>query len=120
MSKLSIVSAEAKYVRMSPFKIRRVAKLVRGMCVLDALNMLKRLPHKGARLLYGVMYSAKSNAENNSKISDSLIVSEILINEGPRIKRFQPRARGRMCEIIKRTSHIYVGLNSIKGVINGK
>jgi large subunit ribosomal protein L22 len=120
MSKLSKVSAEAKYIRISPFKVRRVAKLVRGLGIDDALNLLKRLPHKGARLLFSVMHSAKANAENNSNIMDSLVVSEILINEGPRIKRFQPRARGRMCQIIKRTSHIFVGLNNRKGAVNGK
>jgi large subunit ribosomal protein L22 len=120
MSVLSKITAEAKFVRISPTKVRRVAKLVRGKDVDEALNLLKRLPHKGARLLYSVMKSAKANAENNNKILSGLVVSEILINEGPRIKRFQPRARGRMCQIIKRTSHIFVGLNNLKGATNGK
>ena len=120
MSSKSLVKAIAKYVRMSPFKLRRIANVVRGKSVDDAIGILNSMPHKGARLILQVLVSAKANAEHNNKVVSGLFISELLICEGPRLKRFQARARGRMFQIIKRTSHIQVGLNSVEGVTNGK
>jgi len=120
MSDKNLVKAVAKYIRMSPFKLRRVADVVRGKSVEDAIAILSRMPHKGARLILQVLNSAKANAEHNNKITSGLYISELLICEGPRFKRYQARARGRMFQIIKRTSHIHVGLNTAQGVTNGK
>ncbi|RAP35224.1 50S ribosomal protein L22 [Candidatus Marinamargulisbacteria bacterium SCGC AAA071-K20] len=105
-------TAKFKYIRISPTKLRRVADLIRGKEVNDVLSMLKNLPHKGAKIMYDAVHSVKHNAINNSKLSDNndFLLSTILINEGPRIKRFQARARGRVFEIIKRTSHIMIEL----------
>lgn len=103
-------NAIIKYIRISPSKLRRVADLVRGKEVRSSLMLLKNLPHKGAKILYEAIHSAKSNAVNNHDYDENsgIIVSKLLINEGPRIKRFQSRARGRVFQILKRTSHIYV------------
>ena len=120
MSDKNLVKAVAKYIRMSPFKLRRIADVVRGKSVDEAIAILSRMPHKGARLILQVLNSAKANAEHNNKVSTCLYISELIICEGPRLKRYQARARGRMFQIIKRTSHIHVGLNTTQGVTNGK
>jgi large subunit ribosomal protein L22 len=108
-SKKIEVKAIAKYIKMSPFKIRRVAKLIRGSSVLSAEQLLQNLPQKGAFCLKKVLVSAKSNAVNNHKlIASELFISEIQVNEGPMMKRFQARARGRIFEIQKKSSHVLI------------
>jgi large subunit ribosomal protein L22 len=112
--------ASLKYLRISPTKLRRVADLVRGKEVNSALSILKNLPHKGAKVLYDAIHSVKHNAINNSDLADEndLFLSTIMVNEAPRLKRFQARARGRGFEIIKRSSHIFVEIAK-QGVNNG-
>lgn len=101
--------AVAKYVRISPFKARLVADLIRGKNVAEAFTLLKFLPKKGGRLIYRTLSSAVANAENTQMMDvDSLYVKTIMIDEGPRLKRFRPRAMGRATQILKRTSHISV------------
>lgn len=101
-------SAVIKYVKSSPYKLRRVANLIRGKQVNHSLQVLKNLPHKGATLIYKALHSAQHNAINNHNLDGELFISEIMINQGPQSKRFQPKARGRIYQIIKRTSHIKV------------
>jgi large subunit ribosomal protein L22 len=111
------VFAKAKYVRISPFKLRRIANIIRNKDLVRVIAILKSLPHKGAELILRVVNSAQANAVNNNKESkDNLVLKTIQINEGPRLKRFQPRARGRMYQIIKRNSHIIVGVEAKEGV----
>ena len=101
--------AIAKFIRVSPRKTRIVAKNVVGRPVEDAMNILKFTPQKGAEVIRAVMKSALANAENNNGLNvDTLIVKEILVNEGPTWKRFMPRAQGRATGIRKRTSHVTV------------
>ena len=101
--------AVAKYIRISPQKARLVADVVRGMNVDSAINTLKFMPKKGARLLRKVIESAVANAIQTEKIdADTLYVKTIQINGGPMLKRFRPRAMGRATRILKRTSHITV------------
>ena len=102
--------AIAKYVRVSPFKVRRVANLVRGKSVHAALGILDNLPHKGAFLLAKVIRSAYANVRQVSEGVDAAAatVAVIMINEAPVMKRYRPRAKGRMCQILKRSSHINV------------
>jgi large subunit ribosomal protein L22 len=108
--------AIAKFVRISPDKIRRVAKLIRGKHNHEAISILKALPHKGSELLLQVLNSAIANAVNNDKKDQKdLYVKEILIDEGVRWKRYMARARGRMYKLIKRTSHIKVKVGEIGG-----
>lgn len=101
--------AIGKFIRVSPRKTRIVAKNVVGRPVEDAMNILKFTPQKGAEVIRAVMKSALANAENNNGLNvDTLIVKEILVNEGPTWKRFMPRAQGRATGIRKRTSHVTV------------
>lgn len=108
-----IVRAEARYVRMSPIKLRRVINLVRKKDPLYALGVLDNLPQKGARLIYKVLKSAVSNAVNKGMDLNSLHIAEAFVNEGPKFKRYRARARGRAFSIEKKMSHIcfYLGGN---------
>ena len=110
-------SAHARYVRMSPFKVRRIADKVRKKPYGDAIALLETLPHKGARLLKKVIQSAAANALYTNKNLDEelLYVRDLQVNEGARMKRIWPRARGRADRLIKRTCHISVALDEIAG-----
>lgn len=99
--------------RISPQKARLVADQVRGLPAGRALDLLKFSDKKAAHLLYKVLWSAVSNAENNDGAdADDLKVSRIFVDEGPALKRFMARAKGRGTRILKRTSHITVVVGS--------
>ncbi|MFP4445042.1 MAG: 50S ribosomal protein L22 [Desulfosudaceae bacterium] len=100
--------AVAKYLRISPQKVRRVVHCVKGARVEDGLNRLKFMPQKGAGLLEKTIRSAVANAEEKDLDVDALVIRNILVDQGPSLKRFRPRARGRATRILKRTSHITV------------
>lgn len=101
--------AVIKFLRVSPRKVRLVAKNINGKPVEDALNILKFTPNKSAAILRKVLYSAVANAEQKPGVDvDALKVSSIIVNEGPTWKRIMPRAMGRAYRIRKRTSHITV------------
>lgn len=105
--------ATAKYVRMSPSKLKPVTDLVRGKDLNEALTILKFTSGKGAELVEKVVQSAAANAENNQDMNpDELYVAEIYANQGPTMKRFRAGAQGRASMILKRTSHIAVTLRS--------
>lgn len=104
--------AIAKYQRVSPRKTRIVARNVQGLGVEEAMNVLLFTHNKPAGILYEVMKSAVANADHNEKLDvDTLVVKEVIVNEGPCWKRFMPRAQGRATKIRKRTSHITVILS---------
>jgi large subunit ribosomal protein L22 len=95
--------------RISPQKARLVADQVRGMQVARASNLLQFSDKKAAHLIRKVLMSAISNAENNQGADvDELKVASIFVDEGPMLKRFMARAKGRGSRILKRTSHITV------------
>lgn len=103
------VKAVHRFARSSAQKARLVADQVRGMPVDKALDLLKFSPRKAALLIRKVLLSAVANAENNESLDvDRLVVSRIMVDEGPSLKRIQPRAKGRADRIVKRTSHITV------------
>ena len=103
------VKAVHRFARTSAQKARLVADQVRGMPVDKAIDLLKFRPRKAAALIYKVLNSAVSNAENNAGLNaDKLVVSRIMIDEGPSLKRIMPRAKGRADRIVKRTSHISI------------
>lgn len=105
--------ATAKYVRMSPSKLKPVTDLVRGKDLNEALTILKFTSGKGAELVEKVVQSAAANAENNHDMNpDELYVAEIYANQGPTMKRFRAGAKGGASMILKRTSHIAVTLRS--------
>ena len=103
--------AVAKYVRMSPSKLKPVTDLVRGKDLDEALTILKFTPGKSAELVEKVVQSAAANAENNFEMDpDKLYVAEIYANQGPTMKRWRAGAQGRAGAILKRSSHIGVTL----------
>jgi large subunit ribosomal protein L22 len=103
--------AIARFLRVSPFKARQVADLVRGKDVNEAVGILKYTNKKSAPLISKVLKSAIANAEHNNDMdSDELYVSEIYVDEGPTLKRMRPRAYGRADVRRHRTSHITVVL----------
>ncbi len=109
------VAARLRYARISPQKCRLVADMVRGLPVGEALNVLRFTPKKGAQLVRKALESAIANAEHNEGADvDDLHVSAIYVDEGPRLKRWKPRAKGRATRILKRTSHITVKVSDEK------
>jgi large subunit ribosomal protein L22 len=107
------VRAEAKWVRVSARKARLVAEHIRGRSVPEARTVLAFMPRAAARELEKVLRSAVSNAETNPNLNwngDDLYVSAAYVDEGPTIKRWQMRARGRLGRIHKRTCHITIKL----------
>lgn len=107
--------ATARYVRVTPMKARRIIDLVRGKSVSEALSILKYAPQNAAQPVAKVIASAAANAENNFGLDPrSLVVATAFADEGPTMRRFQPRAQGRAFQIRKRTSHITVVVESQK------
>ena len=105
--------ATAKFVRISPFKVRIVLDIIKGKPVTEALAILQNTPKAASEILYKVVSSAVANAENNMNMSrNDLVVAECYANDGPTLKRIMPRAQGRAFRINKRTSHITVILDS--------
>ncbi|MBP3815920.1 MAG: 50S ribosomal protein L22 [Firmicutes bacterium] len=103
--------AVAKYVRMSPIKLKPIADLVRGKDLEEALTILKFTPGKGSEIIEKVVLSAAANAENNHEMNrDSLYVAEVYANQGPTMKRWRAGARGGVSRILKRSSHVGVVL----------
>jgi large subunit ribosomal protein L22 len=101
--------AVARYIRISPQKARLVADVVRGMDVDSAITTLKFMPKKSAHILRKVIESAVANAIQTETVdADTLYIKTIMIDGGPMLKRFRPRAMGRATRILKRTSHITV------------
>ncbi|MBW2689336.1 MAG: 50S ribosomal protein L22 [Deltaproteobacteria bacterium] len=105
-------SAKLKFVRLSPQKTRLIADMVRGKAVQEALNILKFSPQRPADILAKVVHSAVANAEQKGVSDvDRLFIKSLLIDQGPVLKRFMPRAQGRATQIRKPTSHITVVLD---------
>ena len=105
--------AVARYVHMSPTKVRRVVALIKDRPVQEALDILRFTPQAAAEPLYKVVASAAANAENNLDLDpDTLVVAAAFADEGPTLKRIRPRAQGRAYRIRKRTSHITVEVES--------
>jgi len=104
--------ATAKYLRVSPRKVRLSADLVRGKKVEEALNLLSLTPKAGGRFVSKVVQSALANARQDKSIDvDTLFVKTIFVNQGPTLKRWRARPMGRAGRIRKRTCHITVVLS---------
>ncbi len=101
--------AQARFVRVTPMKARRVVDLVRGLPVAEAQAILRFAPQAASEPVGQVLNSAVANAVNNDGLNeDDLLVLEARVDEGPTMKRFRPRAQGRASRIRKRTSHITI------------
>lgn len=103
------VKSVTKHSRMSAKKVRDITRVIQGRNASEALEMLRFIPRKSARLVAKTLQSAIANAENNHGLSStSLIVAKAYVDQGPVFRRFQPVARGSAHPIKKRTSHISI------------
>ncbi|GAA0260544.1 50S ribosomal protein L22 [Actinomadura nitritigenes] len=101
--------AQARFIRVTPMKARRVVDLIRGLPAAEAQAVLRFAPQAASEPVGKVLASAIANAEHNFKLdTGTLVVSGAWVDEGPTLKRFRPRAQGRAYRINKRTSHITV------------
>ena len=101
--------AVAKYIRITPRKVRIVLDLIRGKNVAEAFAILKFTPKAGADVVEKVLRSAVANAENNFDMdADKLFVKTAYADQGPMLKRIHPRSRGQAFKILKRTSHVTI------------
>ncbi len=106
--------ALAKFVRITPRKMRLVIDLIRGKTVKDAEDLLKFIPKGATTPIAKVLKSAKANATNNfDMLEDQLYIKSAFVNEGPTLKRIIPRARGRGDGLLKRTSHVTIILEEM-------
>ena len=104
-------TASHRFARIAPRKARLVADMIRGKGIEDALATLEFSPRRGAWFIKSGLRSAIANAEEANLDVGRLFVSESRVDEGPTIKRFQPKDRGRSHPIMKRTSHIHVSVD---------
>jgi large subunit ribosomal protein L22 len=105
--------ASAKYLSSSPSKVRSVADLVRRKPYVEAMAILEAMPQKGAKLIRKVAQSAAANAMSQNKKLDEeqLVISQLYVDDGPRLKRVWPRSHGRRDILLKRQCHITVVLD---------
>lgn len=110
-------TATAKYLLVSPSKVRPVANLIRRKPYPEALAILDAMPQKGGRLIKKVLVSAGENAKyQNKKLGDDdIVVAEVKIDDGPRLKRVWPRSHGRRDILLRRMSHITVTVDEKVG-----
>lgn len=109
------VEAHARYIRISPRKMRLVTDVVRGTWALEALTQLQFTSKKGARFAINLLRSAIANAENNNKLKvQDLFIKTISCDSGPKLKRMMPKAQGRATEIRRPTTHIHIVLEERK------
>ncbi len=103
------VRAVSKYIRMSPTKVRRVLRQIKGKTYAEALTLLEFMPYASCTPIIKVLRSATANAKNNLGLDETtLVVKSAFVDKGPTMKRFRPRAQGRAYRILKPTSHITI------------
>jgi len=108
------VTAKLRYLRIAPRKVRLVTDLIRGKPVEEAQTVLNFTIKKGAQPLLKLLKSAIANAKNNFQLDPAnLYISKILVDEGPKLKRWRARARGMASEIQKKTSHVTIVLDEV-------
>lgn len=101
--------AMARFVRVTPLKARRVGDLVRGLPAAEALDLLSFAPQAVAQDFRTLVSSAVANAESTEGLAArDLVISQVLVDEGPTMKRWRPRAKGAANRVLKRTSHLTV------------
>lgn len=109
---MTVVTASLNYFRMSPRKVRVVAKLIKNLSVERAEKELLFRNKRAAKAILKLLKSAVSNAKNKGYNEKELYVKNIIVNEGPKhLKRYYPKARGRVGQIIKKMSHIKIELD---------
>ena len=108
---MALVRACHRYARISPTKVRPFTEVILGQTAAEGLDTLRYVPNRGARMLEKVLRSVIANAEERDADVSTLFISESRVDEGPTIKRFQPKDRGRAHPIRKRTCHLHIVLN---------
>lgn len=109
------ITASIKFVRLSPYKARDLARALRGLSVSAALQVVQLSERKAARQLQKALESAIANAENNNRLSsEKLFVREAIVEQGPTIKRYWPRSRGMVSPIRRRMSHVRITLSDVR------
>lgn len=117
MENTKTVFAHTKMQRISARKARLVADLFRNRTIADAISILRNTRKKASLLFIDLLNSAIANAVNNHGLDASkLVVSKVLVNEGPTLKRYQPHSRGTAKPILKRTSHLTIGVEELSQV----
>lgn len=107
------VKAIARYIRISPYKVRRVLDQIRGRSYREALIILEFMPYRACEPVLKVLRSAAANAEHNAGLDRAeLVITQAYADQGPVLKRFQPRAQGRAYQIRKPTCHITVAVGA--------
>ena len=115
------VKAIARYIRMSPFKVRRVLDQIRGRSYREALIILEFMPYRACEPVLKLLRSAVANAEHNAGMNPTnLKVTQAYADQGPVLKRFQPRAQGRAYQIRKPSCHITVAVGQDAAAAEGK
>lgn len=109
------VRAIARYIRMSPHKVRRVLDQIRGRSYREALIILEFMPYRACDPVLKVLRSAVANAEHNEGLDPAtLVISKAYADEGPRLRRYRPRAQGRAYQIRKPTCHITIAVSEVQ------
>src|SRR5271155_4601866 len=117
------VKAEHRYAKISAFKVREVTREIQGLPAEQALEIVRLIPKKAARLIGKVLASAIANAENNNNKenktlrAENLIIKQAVAGEGPTLKRMHTRARGGGARINKRTAHIRITLSEAEPAV---
>jgi large subunit ribosomal protein L22 len=108
-----MATARLSHVRVAPRKMRVIANLIRGQKVDTAINQLRFLNKAGSREFFKLLVSAVANAEDRGQGDvDELVVRTVMVDQGPTLKRWRPRAQGRATRILKKTSHVIVELGA--------
>ena len=109
------VTAKLRYLRIAPRKVRLVADLIRKKSIEEAQTILSFTTKKAAKVLLKLLKQAVANAKTNFQLEEkNLYISKILVDEGPKYKRWMPRARGQASPIQKKTSHVTIELTEIE------
>ncbi|MCC7421144.1 MAG: 50S ribosomal protein L22 [Planctomycetaceae bacterium] len=110
---MALVRATHRYARISPWKVRRFADLIRGMSVENGLNALRYLPNRGARIIEKVLKSAVANCQDrNARNVEKLRIVDARVDGGPMFKRVMPRSRGQANIIHRRLAHVHVAIDA--------
>ena len=108
---MAIVSAKTKYVRISPQKTREVLYLVEGKSSLEAIGILKNLPQRPAAYIAKTIASALANVRSRKLPEENFRLKSLVVEQGPRLKRFRPASMGKAVSVVHRTSHLKVVLS---------
>lgn len=109
------IKAQARYLRISPRKVKLIVDLIRGMMVIEAESQLQFLNKRAARIVLKLLNSALANAKHNfNLVKENLYIKEIVANQGPALKRWMPKAYGRAAPIKKRSTHLAIVLEELK------